>query len=74
MQVYSTLASVVTVVSFVIFVGIVCWAWSGRRKASFDAAAIEPFALPDETGARHPQSGARAASRLDTNTSEGARP
>jgi len=48
MQVYSTLASIFTVISFLIFVGIVLWAWSARRKAQFDAAAVEPFALPDE--------------------------
>jgi cytochrome c oxidase cbb3-type subunit 4 len=33
------LRSVVTVLSFVAFVGIVAWAWSGRRRAAFDAAA-----------------------------------
>ena len=50
MEAYSTLASIFTVVSFVVFVGIVRWAWSARRKPSFDAAAVEPFALPDEAG------------------------
>ena len=33
------LRSVVTVLSFVAFIGIVAWAWSGRRRAAFDAAA-----------------------------------
>jgi cytochrome c oxidase cbb3-type subunit 4 len=45
---YSILGSISTVVMFVTFVGIVLWAFSGRRKASFEAAAMEPFALPDE--------------------------
>jgi len=52
MEAYSTLGSVFTVLSFVVFVGIVFWAYSGRRKPSFDRAANEPFALPDE-GLRH---------------------
>ena len=37
-----------TVLSFVVFIGIMLWAWSGRRKQDFDAAALEPFALPDD--------------------------
>lgn len=28
-----------TVVAFVFFIGIVIWAWSGRRKDDFDKAA-----------------------------------
>lgn len=36
--------SVVTVVSLLTFIGIVIWAWSGRRKADFDEAANLPFA------------------------------
>ncbi len=31
--------SIVTVMSFVVFIGIVFWAYSGRRKAAFDEAA-----------------------------------
>jgi len=45
---YAVIGSISTVVMFVTFVGIVVWAYSKRRKASFDAAANEPFALPDE--------------------------
>ena len=48
METYSTLASVFTVISFVVFIGIVAWAYSARRKGAFDAAANEPFALPDD--------------------------
>jgi cytochrome c oxidase cbb3-type subunit 4 len=48
MELYSTLSSVFTVLSFSIFVGIFAWSWSGRRRAAFAAAANAPFALPDE--------------------------
>ena len=48
MQIYLVLGSVFTVISFVVFVGILLWAFSGRRKQAFDQAALEPFALPDE--------------------------
>ena len=34
-----TLRSIVTVLSFATFIGIVFWAYSGRRKAAFDQAA-----------------------------------
>lgn len=40
------LQSVWTVVAFVFFVGVVFWAWSGRRKKDFDDAAR--MALDDE--------------------------
>lgn len=36
--------SAVTVLSLIVFVGIVVWAWSGRRRRSFDEAAQLPFA------------------------------
>ena len=32
-----------TAVLLVIFVGIVVWAWSGKRKAAFDEAARIPL-------------------------------
>ena len=32
-----------TVVVTVVFVGIVIWAWSGKRKQDFDEAANIPF-------------------------------
>jgi cytochrome c oxidase cbb3-type subunit 4 len=69
MQIYSTLASIFTVISFFIFVGIVCWAWSARRKPAFDAAAVEPFALPDEEIRLHQAPHATASKA----TSEGGR-
>ena len=37
------LRSIVTVVAFVVFIGIVFWAWSRRNKERFDEAARLPF-------------------------------
>ncbi len=42
--------SLFTVVLFVIFIGIVLWAWSSHRRQAFDEAANLPFA--DEETAR----------------------
>ena len=48
---YSLVQSIWTVVVTVLFIGIVIWAWSGKRKARFDEAANIPFEedeiLPD---------------------------
>jgi cytochrome c oxidase cbb3-type subunit 4 len=38
-----TVRSIITVVSFLTFLGIVFWAYSGARKSRFDAAARLPF-------------------------------
>jgi cytochrome c oxidase cbb3-type subunit 4 len=40
------LRSIITVLAFVAFIGIVWWAYSGRRKAAFDEAA--QIALEDD--------------------------
>jgi cytochrome c oxidase cbb3-type subunit 4 len=37
------LRSLITVLSFATFIGIVWWAYSGKRKQSFDEAALLPF-------------------------------
>jgi cytochrome c oxidase cbb3-type subunit IV len=37
------LRSIFTVVSLLIFIGIVVWAWSKRNKRDFDEAAKLPF-------------------------------
>ena len=39
----NTLRAVVTLASFVTFIGIVWWAWSKRRNADFNEAANLPF-------------------------------
>lgn len=43
--------SAFTLVLLVVFIGIVAWAWSGRRKQAFDAAALLPFDDEAELGA-----------------------
>ena len=45
---YSLILSVWTIVVMVLFVGIVLWAWSGKRKQRFDEAANIPFTEDDE--------------------------
>jgi len=37
------LRSVATLLMFLLFLGIVVWAWNGRRRAEFEAAAHLPF-------------------------------
>lgn len=44
------IGTIVTVVFFITFVGIVFWAWSGNRKKDFDAAANLPFADEEKHG------------------------
>jgi cytochrome c oxidase cbb3-type subunit 4 len=51
----NTLRSVITVLAFAAFIGIVIWAYSGKNKAAFDEAARLPFD-EDEVG---PASGER---------------
>ena len=46
-----TLRGLGTVLVFVAFVGVVLWAYSSKRKNSFDEAASLPFA-DDETDAK----------------------
>ena len=48
MLTYSVLSSVMTVVSFATFIGIVIWAYSKKRRRAFDEAANAPVALPDD--------------------------
>ncbi|MGB6055157.1 MAG: cbb3-type cytochrome c oxidase subunit 3 [Burkholderiaceae bacterium] len=45
--------SVITVVSLLTFVGIVCWTYIAHRSKDFEAAANLPFA--DEPAAEHVQ-------------------
>jgi cytochrome c oxidase cbb3-type subunit IV len=39
----NTIRSIVTVVAFLTFLGIVVWAYGDARKSRFDAAARLPF-------------------------------
>ena len=40
---YSTFGSVMTVVMLAVFLGIVAWAFSGKRSAAFEEAARVPL-------------------------------
>jgi cytochrome c oxidase cbb3-type subunit 4 len=47
------LRSLVTLLSFAAFAGIVAWAWSSRNRKAFDEAANLPFADETDGGGRH---------------------
>ena len=47
----NTLRAAVTVLSFLAFIGIVCWAWSRGNAASFAEAARLPL-IEDEGSTR----------------------
>ena len=44
----SLIFSAWTVIVLILFVGIVIWAWSGKRKAEFNEAAMIPFNEDEE--------------------------
>ncbi len=44
----NTLRSIITVVAFALFIGIVLWAYSARSKAAFEQAAMLPFDEEDD--------------------------
>jgi cytochrome c oxidase cbb3-type subunit IV len=50
---YVLFSSVMTVVVLVVFVGIVVWAWSAKRRAAFDAAARVPLEDEADDDAHH---------------------
>ncbi len=45
---FGLIHSVWTIVLIAIFIGIVRWAWSSRRHASFERAAREPLLDSDD--------------------------
>jgi cytochrome c oxidase cbb3-type subunit 4 len=55
----NTIRSIMTVVAFAMFVGVVWWAYSGRNKQAFAEAANLPFADDDFEG-RHLDDGIAA--------------
>lgn len=59
MEMQTLLHSIMTLVAFITFVGIIVWAYSRKRKSAFEAAANAPFALPDD--AQGPESNAITA-------------
>ena len=44
------LRTIITTISFIIFAGIVYWAYSSRQRARFDEAANLPFVDSDVPG------------------------
>jgi len=51
------LRTIITTLSFVVFAGIVFWAYSSRQRVRFEEAANLPFAdteLPGELPVTHP--------------------
>jgi cytochrome c oxidase cbb3-type subunit 4 len=44
--------SIVTVLAFASFIGIVLWAYGGRRRAAFDEAARLPFTEDEDFACR----------------------
>ena len=43
MDMLNELRTIITVVAFVTFLGIIVWAWSGRRKTAFTQASRIPL-------------------------------
>ncbi len=43
MDMLNELRTIITVVAFVTFLGIILWAWSGRRKTAFTQASRIPL-------------------------------
>lgn len=52
---FGLIHSVWTVLLFVLFIGIIVWAWSAKRKKQFDEAAHLP--LEDDDAVTAPPSG-----------------
>ena len=46
------LRSAVTLLSFVLFIGLMVWTWQRKRRAAFEEAAQLPFIEDESTGAR----------------------
>ena len=42
-MIFTLIDSIWTIVVMVVFIGIVLWAWSGKRAKAFDEAANLPF-------------------------------
>ena len=52
---FALIHSIWTVMMFILFIGIVIWAWSAKRKPQFDEAARLP--LEDDDAVPAPPSG-----------------
>lgn len=54
---YHDLRALITVVMFVMFIGIVIWAWSRKRKDDFNEAANLPLCEPEHPRADNNKGG-----------------
>ncbi|HUL93640.1 MAG TPA: cbb3-type cytochrome c oxidase subunit 3 [Burkholderiales bacterium] len=55
---FGTLSGIFTAVLMALLIGITLWAWSGKRRDTFDAAARAP--LEEDSALRDPNRGERA--------------
>ncbi|MBI4989134.1 MAG: cbb3-type cytochrome c oxidase subunit 3 [Rhodocyclales bacterium] len=55
------LRSIMTVLAFATFAGIVVWAYSGRRRAAFEEAANLPFTEDELPGEARQQKEGKAS-------------
>jgi cytochrome c oxidase cbb3-type subunit 4 len=56
-QLFGTLSGIFTAVLIVLMTGIAAWAWSGKRREAFDAAARAP--LEEDSALDKPSHGER---------------
>lgn len=49
---YGTLQGIWTIIVMIVFLGIVIWAWSGKRKQEFKDASNIPFKEEDNDGSK----------------------
>jgi len=54
---YHDLRALITVVMFIMFIGIILWAWSNKRKQAFDEAANLPLSEPEHPRADNNKGG-----------------
>jgi cytochrome c oxidase cbb3-type subunit IV len=54
-ELFGTLSGIFTAVLIVLLAGIAAWAWSGKRREAFDAAARAP--LEEDAGLAKPSQG-----------------
>lgn len=52
-HIFDTASSVMTVVSFITFVGIMWWAFAPANRGSFEQAASLPFADDEQEEGKH---------------------
>ncbi len=52
-HIFDTASSVMTVISFITFVGIMWWAFTPKNRSSFEQAASLPFADDEAEEGKH---------------------